>query len=70
MMKLYAVKLTKDDRETILALFPDKEHAMAAGPRLRREYPRDQGILSCIQAEFDAQGRRRDTGYRLLHVWL
>lgn len=64
MMK-YAIKLTKGDNYKILETFDTKDAAMIAGAEYRKQYSRDSGLLSCIEAEFDDQGNMVGTTYKL-----
>lgn len=69
-MKKFAIELTKGDDEIILALFDTKEEAMAAGEQYCKQYSREQGLVSCIFADFDEKGNRVGNSYRLYHSWL
>lgn len=69
-MKKFAIELTKGDDETILALFDTKEEAMAVGEQYRKQYTREQGLVSCILTDFDEKGNRVGNSYRLYHSWL
>ena len=68
-MKRYAVKLTKDDNVTILGVRDTRIEAMELGAELRKQYSRDEGLLACIEAEFDENDRIVGGGYRLLEVF-
>ena len=68
-MKRYAVKLTKDDNVTILGVRDTRIEAMELGAELRKKYSRDEGLLACIEAEFDENDRIVGGGYRLLEVF-
>ena len=69
-MKKYAIELTKGDNEIILETFESKEQAMAAGEGYRKKYTREQGLLSCILADFDEENNMIGNNYRLFHSWL
>lgn len=69
-MKKFAIELTKGDDEKILAIFDTKEEAMAAGEQYRKQYSREQGLVSCILADFDNDGNRVGNAYRLYNSWL
>lgn len=68
-MTKYAIKLTKDDTSTILAIFETKDVAMKAGAEYRKEYTREQGLISCISADFDESNNMVGNSYRLLESW-
>ena len=68
-MTKYAIKLTKDDTGTILAIFESKEAAINAGAEYRKQYPREQGLISCISADFDESNNMVGNSYRLLEAW-
>lgn len=69
-MKKFAIEFTHGDDETILELFDTKEQAMAAGEQYRKQYTREQGLLSCILADFDENGNRIGNSYRFYDAWL
>lgn len=69
-MKRFAIKLTKGDEYRILFICDDKATAMNAGVEFRCNYPRDEGLLSCIEADFDEDGKMSGNGYRLHEVFL
>lgn len=68
-MTKYAIKLTKDDTITILAIFESKAAAMNAGAEYRKQYTREQGLVSCISADFDKNNNMVGNSYRLLASW-
>ena len=53
-MKKFAIKLTKGDDYKIIEIFENKDAALAAGAEYRKQYSRDAGLLSCIEADIDA----------------
>ncbi len=68
-MEKFAIKLVKDDNSTILETFEDKDVALAAGAKYRKKYTREQGLISCIQAEFDENGNMVGGKYKLVDAW-
>lgn len=68
-MKRYAVNLTKDDDVNILGVRETKEEAMLLGAELRKQHPRDEGLMTCIEADFDADGHIIGNAYRLLETF-
>lgn len=68
-MKKYAIKLTKGDNVTILGVRDTRTEAMELGAELRKRLSRDDGLLACIEAEFDENDRMIGSGYRLLEVF-
>jgi len=68
MMK-YAIKLTKGNDYKIIEIFDSKDAAMIAGAEYREQISRDDGLMACIEAEFDDEGNMIGTGYRLLEVF-
>lgn len=69
-MKKFAIKLTKDDEFKILLVCDDKETAMRAGIEFRNKYPREQGLLACIEADFNENGQMAGNGYRLHELFM
>lgn len=68
-MTKYAIKLTKDDTITILAIFESKDAAINSGAEYRKQYTREQGLISCISAAFDENNNMVGNSYRLLASW-
>lgn len=68
-MTKYAIKLTKDDTTTILEIFESKDAAINAGAEYRKQYTREQGLISCISADFDENNNMVGNSYRLLESW-
>lgn len=68
-MKKYAIKLTKDDNVTILGVRDTRAEAMELGTELRKQHSRDEGLLACIEADFDENDRMIGGGYRLLELF-
>lgn len=68
-MKRFAIKLTKNDDVTILGVRETKDEAMKLGADLRKQYSRDAGLLTCIQAEFDENDKMIGAGYKLHEVF-
>ena len=68
-MEKYAIKLVKDDNNTILETFTSKDEALAAGSRYRAKFTREQGLISCVQAEFDEEDRIVGNRYELIDTW-
>ena len=68
-MTKYAIKLTKDDISTILAIFESRDSALNAGAEYRKQYTREQGLISCISAVFDESNNIVGNSYRLLESW-
>lgn len=69
-MKKFAITLTHGNDKTILALFDTKEEAMAAGEQYRKKFTREQGLVSCILADFDERENMVGNSYHLYHSWL
>ena len=69
-MKRFAIKITKGDEYRILFVCDDKHTAMKAGLDFRRQYPREEGLLACIEADFDENGNMSGNGYRLHEVFM
>lgn len=68
-MTKYAIKHTKDDTTTILEIFESKDAAINAGTEYRKQYTREQGLISCISADFDENNNMVGNSYRLLESW-
>lgn len=68
MMK-YAIKLVKDNDSTILEVFDTEAEAMAAGVKYRAKFTREQGLISCIKAEFDDNNNIIGNRYSLVEAW-
>ncbi len=68
-MNKFAIKLVKGDDNTILETFDTRQEALDAGPKYRAKYPREQGLISCIQANFDEEDHLVGTMYKLLDAW-
>ena len=66
----YAITLTKEDTKTVLYVSETKEDAMNFGNKKSCELTRNDGVLSCISAEFDADNHIIGNKYSLLHTWL
>lgn len=69
-MKKFAIKITNGDDVTILGVRETKEEAMLLGAELRKQHTRDEGLLTCIEADFDADGHMIGNAYRLLEAFL
>lgn len=69
-MEKFAIKLVKDNDNTILETFDTKQEALAAGEKYNAKYTRAQGLISCIQADFDENNNLIDNGYKLITAWL
>lgn len=69
-MTRFAIKLTKGDDYKIIETFCTKDAAMAAGAEYRKKYSRDDGLLSCIEADFDENGNMLGTVYKIHEVFL
>lgn len=69
-MEKFAIKLVKDDNNTILETFEDKQDALAAGEKYRLKYTREQGLISCIQANFDDKDNIIGNRYKLIDAWI
>lgn len=68
-MKKFAIKITKGDEYRIIETFETKDAAMIAGAEYREQISRDDGLMACIEAEFNDEGNMIGTGYRLLEVF-
>lgn len=68
-MEKFAIKLVKGDDSKILETFTNKQEALAAGIKYRAEYTREQGLISCIQAEFDESNNIVGNKYKLIDAW-
>lgn len=68
-MTKYAIKFTKDNTIKILAIFESKDAAMNVGAEYRKQYTREQGLISCISADFDENNNMVGNSYRLLESW-
>lgn len=68
-MKRHAVKLTKDDNVTILGVRDTRIEAMELAAELRKQLSRDDGLLACIEADFDENNRMIGNGYKLHEVF-
>ena len=68
MMK-YAIELTNGNRETIVETFEDKDAAMEFGKSYFANLPKGGGIVSCIAADFDENGKRTGNAESIHHVW-
>ena len=66
----YAITLTKEDIKTVLYVSEIKEDAMNFGNKKCNELTRNDGVLSCISAEFDVDNHIIGNKYSLLHTWL
>jgi len=69
-MKRFALKLTKGNDYRIIETFDTKEAAMVAGAEYRKQISRDNGLLSCIEADFDTDGNMSGTSYKLYESFL
>lgn len=69
-MKKFAIEVTKGDVCTILKTFDDKESAMTAGVEFRKQYTREQGLLSCIEANFNENDQMIGSDFKLCYSWL
>lgn len=67
-MKWFAIKLTKNDDVAILGVRETKEQAMELGMELRKQYPRDAGLLALIEGEFNNEGKMISPNYKLHEV--
>lgn len=68
-MKKYAIKLTKDDNVTILGVCNTKAEATELGNELRKQHSKDEGLLACIEADFDESNRMIGNSYKLLEIF-
>ena len=66
----YAITLTKEDTKTVLYVSETKEDAMAFGNKKSGELTRNDGVLSCISAEFNEDNHIIGNKYSLIHSWL
>lgn len=53
---------------TILGIGSTKEQMMELGQELRKQYPREAGLLVVIEAEFDDDGNMVGSAYKLQDV--
>lgn len=68
-MKKFAIKLTRNDDVTILAVCDTKTEAIELGTGLRKQYSRDAGLLALIEADFDGNNQMIGNGYKLHKVF-
>lgn len=68
-MKKFAIEVTKGNTDTVIRTFETKEEAMQFGAEYFKTMPRDAGVLSCVEAEFDEIGQRVNNEERLYHTW-
>ena len=69
-MKKFAIKITKGDDYRILFINENKDVVMSKGYEFRQNHPREEGLLSCIEADFDENGNMSGYGYRLHEVFM
>lgn len=68
-MTKYAIKLTRNDDVTILAVCNTKTGAIELGTELRKRYSRDAGLLALIEADFNENDQMVGNGYKLHEVF-
>ena len=68
-MQKYAIELIKGNKERILETFLEKDEALKAGEKYRRQYSRDDGLISCICADFDENDNITGKSYKLFETW-
>lgn len=68
-MKKFGIEVTKGNTETIIKTFKTKEEAMQFGAEYFKTMPRDAGVLTCFEGDFDEQGNRMNNNERICHVW-
>lgn len=68
-MKKFAIEVTKGNTSTVIKTFETKEEAMQFGAEYFKTMPRDAGVLTCFEGEFDEQENRTDNSERIFHVW-
>ena len=68
-MKKFAIEVTKGNTSTVIKTFETKEEAMQFGVEYFKTMPRDNGVLSCIETEFDESCQRVSNEALLYHVW-
>ena len=66
----YAITITKENTKTVLYVSETKDDAMSFGDKKCNELTRNDGVLSCIGAEFDADNHIIGNKYSLIHSWL
>ena len=66
----YANQLIKDDDVRTLETYTDKEEALRRGAKIRAEIPSEQGVISCVYADFDEDNNMIGNSYRLFHTWV
>ena len=66
----YAITITKENTKMVLYVSENKDDAMSFGNEKCNELTRNDGVLSCISAEFDADNHIIGNKYSLLHTWL
>lgn len=69
-MKKFAIKITKGDDVTILGVRETKEEAMLLGAELRKQHTRDEGLMACIEADFDENDQMIGNSYKLHEAFL
>lgn len=69
-MKKFAIKITKGDDVTILGVRETKEEAMQLGAELRKQHIRDEGLMTCIEADFDENDQMIGNSYKLHEAFL
>lgn len=68
-MKRFAIKLTKGDDVTILCVKDTKEEAMKMGEAFKKQYSRESGLLTCIEADFNDENQMIGTSYKLHEIF-
>lgn len=66
----YAITITKENTKTVLYVSESKDDAMSFGNKKCTELTQNDGVLSCISAEFSADNHIIGNKYSLLHTWL
>lgn len=67
-MRKFAIKITKGDDYKIIETFDSKDAAMVAGTEYREQISRDDGLMACIEADFDENNQMIGSNYRLHEV--
>lgn len=68
-MTKFAIEHVKENDVTVLEVFTSKDDALKAGAVYRKMYSHNDGIISCIEAEFDSRRRRSGNSFKLYEVW-
>ena len=68
-MRKFGIEVTKDNVETVIKTFEDKDAAMEFGAKYFAQLPKGEGIVTCFAANFDQNGQKVDNIEFTYHVW-